>query len=121
MAVTDKYAAILREAARRMTERAKAANAEEARRPYGDQALQPVPAAEWGKLVDNYLGGVMGTHCASWHPVAAIAVADWLEDEAVQIDDTPYRVDDDWVERNYRAPLAAARAYLGPNTVTVQP
>lgn len=68
---------------------------------------------EWGGLVDNYLGGEMGVHCASWTPVVAFSVAGWLEDEADRIDDTPYLVDDDWVERNYRAPLATARAYLG--------
>lgn len=113
MSVTDKYAEILRNAARLMEDRAKAANTEEARRPYGDKALQPVSEAEWGGLVDNYLGGEIGTHCAAFTPAVAVLLAAWLEDQADRIDDTPYRVDDDWVERNYRAPLDTARAYLG--------
>lgn len=40
-------------------------------------------------------------------------VAEWLQNEADQLDDTPYKVDSDWIERNYRTPLGAARAYLG--------
>ena len=51
-------------------------------------------------------------HMASWQPVVALAVADWLEDEAERIDSTPYMVDADWIERNYRAALAVARAYI---------
>lgn len=39
-------------------------------------------------------------------------VAEWLEREADELDDTPYKVDSDWIERNYLTPLGAARAYL---------
>lgn len=113
--VLSKYAEILRSAARLMEERAKAANTERARLPYGDERLQPVPESEWGDLVNNYLGGTVGAHCAAFTPTVAVLLAAWLEDEAVRIEDTPYRVDDDWVERNYRAPLAVARAYPAPS------
>jgi hypothetical protein len=97
---------LLREAAKTMRERASAANTTEARRPYSDPNLTPVPEAEWGGLVDNYLGGVIGTHCASWHPAVALAVADWLYDEAF---DAGRRVP------VYVEPpaLAVARTYLG--------
>lgn len=118
MSATTEYAEILRSAARLMTERAKAANTEEARRPYGDKNLSPVPEEEWGALVDNYLGGEMGTHCASWRPAAAVAVAALLEDEAYRIEDTEYAVDADWIERNYRAVLSVARSYLNTRVST---
>jgi len=39
-------------------------------------------------------------------------VADMLEREADNLESVPYMVDDDWIERNYRDPLGAARAYL---------
>lgn len=39
-------------------------------------------------------------------------VAEWLEREADELDDTPYKVDSDWIERNYLTPLGAARAFL---------
>ncbi|RKR92817.1 hypothetical protein BDK92_7299 [Micromonospora pisi] len=112
MSVTEEYAEILRSAARLMTERAQAANTDEARRPYGDNTIPPVPKDEWGGLVNNYLGGPMGAHCAAWHPAAATTVAELLEEEADRIEDTEYRVDADWIERNYRAVLWVARAYL---------
>lgn len=48
--------------------RAHAANTDEARRPYGDRRLDPVPETQWGDLVDNYLGGSVGQHCAAWTP-----------------------------------------------------
>jgi hypothetical protein len=47
------------------------------------------------------------------HVDVAAPLAELLEDEAERIEDTPYRVDDEWVERNYRAPLAVARGVLG--------
>jgi hypothetical protein len=105
-------AELLRRAATLMETRAKAANTDDARRPYGDRDVDPVPRSRWGSLVENYLGGTIGRHCAALTPTVAIFLADWLEDEAVRIDDTPYQVDSDWIERNYRAALAVARAYL---------
>jgi hypothetical protein len=97
---------LIARAAAAMRERAEKANTNEARRPYGDRRIDPVPESEWGGLVDNYLGGPVGQHCASWTPAAAIAVADWLEVGA-----NPYACVD-------LAPMAVvARAYLGePDT-----
>jgi hypothetical protein len=118
--MTGKHVEILRSAASRMEERAKAANSDDARRPYGNRAAQPVPESEWGALVENYLGGEMGEHCAALTPRVAIFLADWLEDEAERLVATPYRVDDDWIERNYRAPLAVARAYLVKESIDVE-
>jgi hypothetical protein len=109
---------LLREAARTMRSRAEAANTTEARRPYGDRDLRPVSEAEWGDLVDNYLGGEVGAHCASWHPAAALAVADWLDGIAHAcadyIQDEPCQMDC-WhsVCAVNRGALAVARAYLG--------
>jgi len=89
-------------AARLMRERAEQANTDEARRPYGDDRAYPVPESDWGDLVDNYLGGDLGLHCASWTPAVALAVADWLE-----IGSNPHACVD-------LAPMVAvARAYLG--------
>jgi hypothetical protein len=89
-------------AATLMRERAEQANSDAARRPYGDSRCDPVPEQQWGEMVDNYLGGVVGQHCASWTPAVALAVADWLE-----IGANPYACVD-------LGPMAAvARAYLG--------
>lgn len=89
-------------AARLMRQRAEAANTDEARRPYGNPRLDPVPESDWGREVDGYLGGPVGEHCASWTPAVAIAVADWLE-----IGSNPHACVD-------LAPMVAvARAYLG--------
>lgn len=89
-------------AAHLMRKRAEAANTEESRRPYGDVRIDPVPESGWGGMVDNYLGGDVGSYCASWTPAVAFAVADWLE-----IGANPHACVD-------LAPMAAvARAYLG--------
>lgn len=66
-------------AAQRMRRRAQNANTVEARRPYGDRGAEPVPQEKWGELVDNYLGGSIGKHCAALTPAVALAVADLLE------------------------------------------
>jgi hypothetical protein len=68
----------LREAARLMRERAQAANTEKARTPYSDPRCGVTPEHLWPRMVDGYLGGEIGAHCASWHPQVALAVADWL-------------------------------------------
>jgi hypothetical protein len=91
----------LRRAAALMRQRAEAANTDDARRPYSDRSVDPVPESQWGELVDNYLGGDIGAHCASWTPTVALAVADWLD-----IGANPYACVDS-------APmLAVARAYI---------
>lgn len=96
----DKPLAQIRRAADLMRRRADAANTDDARRPYSADT-DPVPPARWGDLVDNYLGGNMGAHCAAWTPDAAHAVADWLDLMA-----NPQAP-------GYRGPaLAVARAYL---------
>lgn len=92
----------LRRAAALMRERAEAANTEGARRPYGDRSVDPVPESQWGALVENYLGGEMGAHCAAWTPAVALAVAAWLE-----IGANPYACVDS------EPMLAVARAYMG--------
>lgn len=90
---------LLREAATQVRERAEAATTDDERRPYGNRTVDPVPESKWGALVDNYLGGAIGTHCASWTPAAAFAVADLLDkavdgyttewDEVACADDCP--------------------------------
>ena len=49
-------------------------------------------------------------HAASWHPLVALAVADWLEREASLIDSQVFPQSDPAMERY---PLAVACAYLG--------
>lgn len=53
--------------------RALDANTEQARRPYGDRNLDPVPPEKWGDLVENYLGGAVGRYCATWSPQRVLA------------------------------------------------
>lgn len=97
---------LLRRAAMLMRERALAADTDDARRPYGRRDADPVPREEWGPLVDNYLGGEIGQHCAAWNPATATAVADLLGVIA------------SWAENNAAGhvapvPLRIASAYLG--------
>jgi hypothetical protein len=91
----------LADAAALMRQRARAANTDEARRPYSDDRIDPVPESEWGALVDNYLGGPVGAHCAALTPAVALAVADWLDWMA-----------DPRAEGRRGPAIAVARAYL---------
>lgn len=52
---------------------ARAANTVKARTPYSDPNLKPVPEERWGELVDGYLGGPIGEHCARHHPRRVLA------------------------------------------------
>jgi hypothetical protein len=58
----------------RRRELAKAANTDRARTPYGDTRIPPVPPEAWGSLIDNYLGGPVGGHCAVNDPAHVLAV-----------------------------------------------
>jgi len=49
-------------------------------------------------------------HVASWHPGVALAVADWLDEEADDAATTHQSID---LEHVYRSALAVARGYLG--------
>lgn len=70
---------VIAEAARRMRMLGEAANTDEARRPYSDPRIDPVPESQWGRLINNYLGGEVGEHCAAWTPAVALAAAELLE------------------------------------------
>jgi hypothetical protein len=52
---------------------AHAANTDDARTPYGDRRMAPVPPRGWGVLVEGYLGGPIGEHCARHHPTRVLA------------------------------------------------
>lgn len=95
----------LRQAANLIRERAHAANTDEARRPYSDQRIDPVPETQWGRMVDNYLGGEIGEHCASWTPAAARSAANVLMTAADSWDAL-----DDYLRPDL---LSLARTYLG--------
>jgi hypothetical protein len=41
--------------------------------PYSDDRIPAVKPEEWGSLVDNYLGGPMGKHCARHDPSRVLA------------------------------------------------
>jgi hypothetical protein len=41
--------------------------------PYSDERIPPIKPNEWGSLVDNYLGGPMGKHCARHDPTRVLA------------------------------------------------
>lgn len=71
----------LREAARVMRLRARAAF--QPWHPYSDEEFpQRSTVTEWSEDMAGYLGSEWGEHAASWHPVVALAVADWLDSEA---------------------------------------
>ncbi len=52
---------------------ANAANTDQARTPWGDRTIPPTPVEQWGDMVDGYLGGSIGAHCARWGPLRALA------------------------------------------------
>lgn len=41
--------------------------------PYSDDRIPAIKPEEWGDLVDNYLGGPMGKHCARHDPTRVLA------------------------------------------------
>lgn len=41
--------------------------------PYSDDRIPAIKPEEWGALVDNYLGGPMGKHCARHDPLRVLA------------------------------------------------
>ena len=41
--------------------------------PYSDSRIPAIKPDEWGALVDNYLGGPMGKHCARHDPTRVLA------------------------------------------------
>jgi hypothetical protein len=106
-------AEILRKAAALMRERAEAATS-------GPWALASVSgqgfAVHRGEhtTVSLFSASYDAEHIASWHPAVALAVADWLEAEAVAHSGEIF---DDWDAATaccrMPAALAVARAYLG--------
>jgi hypothetical protein len=124
-------AEVLRRAASLMRERAEAATPPPWHVDYRQHvyAALAAPQVRYDAPSNNYTTAVApmvwdrnAEHIASWHPAVALAVADWLDDTADRLDDdlatyrpdrTRYDSTEAWVERNYRQPLAVARAYLG--------
>lgn len=123
-------AGLLREAAALMRERAMAAKASD-----GAEAWEAIPAinpedngwivAHAPSMADydtttaraeyDYEGEV-SQHIASWHPVVALAVADWLDSQADLYDDwsNPDSVYmPDLHAPSHDAAIRTARAYLG--------
>jgi hypothetical protein len=108
---------LLREAAALMRERAEAAT------PgpwecYGDHLVWP---SEKGPAANDPIAGFgptheeTATHIASWHPVVALAVADWLE-HAAMVADEVQSVGLTYGGTDGAPALAVARAYLGRDT-----
>lgn len=111
----------LREAAALMRERAKAADSQGAwevgmRYSRGADWIRPVYDND-GTVCEIHEGDAddapgscedLAAHIASWHPVVALAVADWLEQMARGMAGTSYG---DLPFED--AALAVARAYLG--------
>lgn len=80
-------AVVLRQAATLVREWAEEANTPEARRPYGDRRIEPVPEDCWADLIGNtYLGGDVGAYCALMHPPVGQAVARMLNRAASDAD-----------------------------------
>lgn len=55
-------------------------------------------------------------HIASWHPVVALAVAEWLEATAAENDNTGALEFLNFVGADAHAALVVARAYLGESS-----
>lgn len=79
MVMLREQVATIRRAADLISARALKAGSDDARRPYGDSRIDPVPEDEWGGLVDNYLGGEIGAHCAAFTPRVAAQLAAWFD------------------------------------------
>ena len=76
MTGTDEVADLIAYLRERLDEEealANAANSDGARLPWGDLNLKPVPPEDWGDLVEGYLGGEVGEHCACWTPLRVLA------------------------------------------------
>lgn len=104
---TETHADLLRRAAALMRERAEAATPGPwaNRRGPGEHVVRTdsgAPLANTGTRADR-------RHIASWHPVVALTVADWLDTQAYNFDVTP-----DVPSAN--AALIVARAYLGESS-----
>jgi hypothetical protein len=125
--VTDSPAAELRQAALLMRERAEKAErgpwftAEHHGRDIADEGwsdLRVTAAADAPPVAIAYLTGITepdlanenAVHIASWHPGAALAVADWLDAEAERAEVTGFSL-----HSLGPGALAVARAYLGEN------
>jgi hypothetical protein len=65
-------------------------------------------ADDGGAVAESWREPGAAAHCASWHPLVALAVADWLEIEAAVVE----RQLPDGSGVIHQA-LAVARAYLG--------
>jgi hypothetical protein len=111
----------LRDAAAAMRERAQAATASEwfpIQAPGrtvsddGDWIVDSVPAFVCSTHIWDERGKADAEHIAAWHPAVALAVADWLESTANDVEhvhDPIYNLTSTTVARA----LKAARAYLG--------
>ena len=70
--MTDSLHDRIRAALDREQALAEKANTDEARRPWGDPSIDPVPHEEWGALVKGYLGGEIGAYCGSQDPARTV-------------------------------------------------
>lgn len=92
-------AAILRQAAASIRERAEAAASE-----LGEDAADPLT---WRGIGTGYRKPIE-SHIASWHPAVALAVADWLDSYAERMEVLGHAIGS-----NHGQALAVATAYLG--------
>lgn len=107
---------LLREAAAKMRERADAAITGTWRDDFGRVTTEISEGGYGTALICSPMRLSDAEHIASWHPAVALAVADWLEDEADRI---PPNETHAITGRGIKIPLEEspavrlARAYLG--------
>ncbi len=113
--MSEKSAETIRRAAALMRERAELAMCDGASQPpwkvAGRQSCgccEVVADADGSQI--TAADDRQSAHIASWHPLVALAVADWLERDAALIDAQVFPQSDPVMERY---PLKVARAYLG--------
>lgn len=76
----------IRAAERVIREHADQAGKPENSHPYGDKMLPAATTPEaYAGLMREYLGGPWGNQAALWHPLVALAVADWLHQAAMDV------------------------------------
>lgn len=111
MSTTEGPAEVIRRAATQMRERAEKAMCNGASQPPWDVGMrqdcgccEAIIDADGSRITTA--DDRQSDHIASWHPLVALAVADWLDEVAAD----SHASLDAWVEQ---AALKVARAYLG--------
>jgi hypothetical protein len=103
---------LLRRAAKQMRTAAQGAE-KQYTAPWHDEASEVIDRKGYtvADVCDDGDVNYLTEHIASWHPAVALAVADWLDDEAADTEEWNEQTGESRPVNPYA--LAVARAYLG--------